>query len=156
MCFRKSYEYTYEYTDAGFTSDDVDTTCQECERTMPAGAQHWYFHGQECELCQTCGHDDSREDEDDVICECEEPDYGNVDGVIVCMDCHRFLQAVEAAEIGAGCSHEDAAPYLTRMVESIRDMGREEAERYWTKARETATDLQASGYLDWLHAKVFK
>src|SRR6185436_18288273 len=125
-----------------------------------------HIYQQEHEECRRCSEGEcecvgSRNDEDDPQdhdCKCAEPNFGETFDYDRCDDCHKFLCAIEAAEIDAGCKPYEARPSLCGMIENITnaDNSMDEAKRYFKKARSMFPELVASKYLAWLWRKMFR
>ena len=127
---------------------DKDRKCMECRAVMPAGSTVFYLHQQEHEECQGC---------DNLECKCdyEEPCFGEVYDYYCCLNCRKFLEAVEAAEIDAGCERSDSRPSYEGMMDEIREGRAGEALKYWRKAKKMYPELKANGYLARLWSMLF-
>ena len=147
MCF---------YNDCDWYAEVVTTTekkltyrmmCDECRRAHDVGDTLKIHEMQEYEDCHRCYEGE--------CCQCAEPDYGEFASYNQCEDCEKFLAAVGAAEVEAGCGSDESLPVPTEMKEAIQEGGKEEAEKYWVKAKAMYPQLIESGYLDWLWGDIF-
>lgn len=132
--------------------------CDECRRVMPAGTAMHHLFLQEHEECRACEADECEclGKGDDHECVCPDPQYGESYDHDECDDCHKFLEAVQAVEIEAGCRRAESRPALGEMVNDINEGGMQEAKRYWQRARLEFPGLAASGYLGWLWRETFQ
>lgn len=159
MCFVHDAEWTAEsYADAMIVAPK-EFTCDECRRTIPAGSParsvSMLEHG-ECRDCEEgcCGCVDALdEDEDpqDHECKCEKPNYGEEYEYQSCDDCRKFLEAVKASELAAGCKEYESQPAFEELIEELATMrlydDEESFQRYIAKAREMFPELESNGYL---------
>ena len=156
MCFINECGWCAEINEEADEIALEKTRCNECDRIIPSGDFMHTIHQQEFEECQACANGECDCHEvDDSCCQCEEPDYGETFDYVRCLQCDRFLKAVEAAEIKAGCSINEARPLMPRMIEDISDGGRQEARKYFKMARVMFPELVASGYLGDLWRRMF-
>lgn len=159
MCFYHSYDWTAEVYEESSSPAESATSCHECDEPIPVGATLHSIYMQQYEDCGTCrkGVCECPKDEDGDCpeCKCEEPNVGEVEDYWRCDGCHKFLQAVEAAELAAGCPRRAARPLLTGMCEEVSNGGRDEARKYFKQARSQFPELVASGYLGRLWRKMF-
>jgi hypothetical protein len=165
MCFiHDDYDWIAQVMDEGDAPAEKDLRCAECHAAIPAGTvRHWVYL-QQHEECDRCFGD---RDEDCPCpapkdrwggceeCKCEEPDFGEHFDYDRCTNCERFLRAVQEAEEEAGCRSSEARPGLGTMIEDINNGDRDDAKRYWKKARELFPELVASGYLGRLWRRCF-
>lgn len=120
------------------------THCDECGADIQVGEMLHHKSFQEHEECRVC-HPDGEESPPDL--EEHEHEFGETSDYDRCDSCDKFLQAVEAAELEAGCSKYDSRPNLAYMIEDIRNGDMDDAKRYWKKAVVMFSELKASGYL---------
>lgn len=157
MCFTNECDWTAEVSNERSEPAEKIVRCDECHRDIQIGATVHHIGQQEYELCHACEFGECKcagnTDEDGHECTCEEPEYGETFHYDRCDDCDRFLKAVEAAEIEAGCKPHHAVPLLLNMIEDIREGGTGEAKRYWKKAVVMFPELRA--YLAWLWREMF-
>lgn len=151
MCFYNRYDGWW--AEVYYKAQKVGPhTCDECNRHLD-GVYHHTF-AQQYEECSRCSRrDDWGEDDADLECHCEEPDYGETSEYTCCHECHLFLSAIEAVEKDAGCSSITQRPMPTRMVEQLQDQGSAELDRYFQKASETHPEM-TGGYLKWIQEKI--
>lgn len=155
MCFLNECDWYATVVERTQKAAEKQVTCDECCRKIAVGGLVHRIHMQECEYCKACenGFCDCPEEE---CCKCEDPNLGETFDYRCCDDCHRFLEAVEAAEVEAGCHRNEARPGLGSMKEEINNGGMDEAKRYWKQATQMFPDLVKSGYLGWLWRKIFE
>lgn len=162
MCFineadwvaRESAEYTYAATQR--------IKCCECRELVGSGALVHYLWLQEYDECQRCEDGECEcpdvEYEGSMLqdcCQCAEPTYGETAELYTCDNCYKFLQAVEATELAAGCRAYEARPLPEMMYDDIQEGGSEEAKKYWKQAICMFPELRTSGYLGRLWRKMF-
>lgn len=153
MCFINDYDWYASVTEKTSYPVEKETRCDECDGIIPVGATVHHIYQQEAEECRACEFGDCQCVGD--CCQCAKPDPGETFDYDRCQDCHRFLEAVEAAEVEAGCSIYEARPPLGQMTEKINDGGRDEAKKYFKKAAKLHPELVKSGYLGWLWREMF-
>jgi hypothetical protein len=160
MCFyNDDYDWIARVVEHADTTATKQTKCDECGSTIPVGANMHTIHMAESEGgCVTCERGDC-ECADDCDsgerCQCETPNYGETFDYERCEGCEKFLRAVEASEVAAGCARHHAQPRLTEMTEEINEGGMCEAKRYFKTARAMFPELVTSGYLGMLWRKMF-
>lgn len=158
MCFYSEPDWYAEIVEEqDLVAGDVSPgRCDECYRPVAPGSPYHIIRMQEYETCQGCEACEELEGDDwDVLCRGEDPNLGETFEYRRCHECHLFLEAVEAAELAAGCRRSDSRPDLTGMVEQIGEGGREEAAKYFRQALRSYPQLRASGYLGWLYKEIF-
>ena len=161
MCFLDhDYDWYASVSERSTVTLEKPTQCQECRRMMQSGETAHHVYMQEAEECVDCEHGDCEcgwNDEAGTFrcCKCPEPSVGNTFDYDCCVECDKFLQAVEAAEIDAGCAISDALPPLTEMMEAIMNGDMDDAKRYFKKAVAMWPELKASGYLGRLWRDMF-
>jgi hypothetical protein len=122
-------------------------TCNECCTKIFPGTPYAHTYMQEWEFCRDCEQSECQCCDTDECCKCEEPSIGETYEENTCLDCHKFLQAIEAAEIEAGCGRNESRPMLGELIESLSNSDRKETKRYWKKARIMFPELVTNGYL---------
>ncbi len=153
MCFTNNdYDWIANVTEESTATASKDIKCDECRRTIPAGVAYHHIHQQESEWCKDCENGDCECVGD--CCQCEHPSTGESFDYDRCLDCNKFLQAVENAELAAGCSISDSRPPLGEMRDTIHEC-KYEAEKYWRQAAKDYPELVKSGYLGWLWRRTF-
>jgi hypothetical protein len=153
MCFVNECDWSPMVNEEADIKACGCTKCDECHAVIEYGDSMHTIYQQESEECLQC-RDGWCECEGDC-CECSDPDFGETFDYVRCEQCDKFLKAVEAAEIEAGCGPHEARPMLSMMVEDINNGGREEARKYFKKAKAMFPELVASGYLGGLWRKMF-
>jgi hypothetical protein len=160
MCFYNDYEWTAEITAEWTAPIEVITKCDECKSHMNVGSEMTFIHMQEYEECYRCAEcecDCPRDKDGDCVgCQCEPPEFGETFDYVRCEQCGKFLKAVEAAELKAGCRLSDSRPALGNMIEEIQDGDNEGAQNYFETAREMFPELVNSGYLSNLFELIFR
>lgn len=162
MCF---YNDDYDWT-AAVCEEDKRTAskpvrCMECRRLIPVGGAVVHVFLRQHEACKNCDEELREEWDDDyeggplTPCADGKHDYGETYDYDRCEDCDQFLQAVQTAELEAGCRLNESRPPLEFMVEYIAEAGIEEARKYFKKARDLFPCLKESGFLGWLWRKMF-
>lgn len=151
MCFvNDDYEWTAYVSVWSKCNAQQPTRCDECSRVIEPGVVVHHLHQEESDECLRCERGDCDcgfgpngvGEVEDKCCACPEPDFGRSFDYDRCDDCDRFLQAVEAAEVEAGCSRDDARPECGKMIEDIGNAGHDEAKRYFAKAYEMFPDIK--------------
>lgn len=164
MCFVHDYDWRAELVERGSHATESGTSCHECYARIGPGETIHTLWMQEHEECQACENGDCAclKNHDDAGCQCEEPVHGESFDWQCCDNCYKFLQAVEAVEVEAGCHRSEARPALTAMIEEVsgsNSVGREEAmpeaRKYFKKAIALFPELKASGYLGKLWKRMF-
>lgn len=154
MCFvneadwvaSESAEYTYAATQR--------IKCCECRELVGSGALVHYLWLQEYDECLAC-YEGECSCPCGECCQCEAPTFGETAELYTCDNCHKFLQAVEATELAAGCRSYEAKPLPEMMYNDIQEVGSEEAKKYWQQAIRMFPELRTSGYLGRLWRKMF-
>jgi hypothetical protein len=155
MCFvHGDYEWIANISHHSDAPAEKETTCDECGCPILVGQMLHHIYQQEYEECRDCEEGDCS-CERDKCCQCKEPDVGNTCDYDRCDQCDKFLQAVEDAEVAAGCSKSDARPALGEMRDDISNGGRDEARKYFVAARRMFPELVASGYLHAMWQRIF-
>jgi hypothetical protein len=152
MCFLNEGDWTASLVEKQDTIAQKETSCDECCTKICVGDPLHTVYMQEHEECGRC---DNGECECDKCCQCPEPDIGETFSYECCDQCHKFLQAVENAELEAGCDRSDSRPSYGAMHEEIRDGGAHEAKKYYTHAARDFPELVQSGYLKELWQEMF-
>jgi hypothetical protein len=149
MCFVNSYDWYAQTVERSTSVVAKERQCMECHRIMTAGQTTHCIHMEEHEECQVCLNKECscRKDE---CCECSSPDFGETYDYERCEECHKFLEAVEAAELEAGCSLNESRPALESMMDELIEA--DDRERYFVKALEMFPELMV--YLDWLRGRL--
>lgn len=159
MCFIGDYDWTAAVVEQQERTAEKPITCMECYRKIQPGKTYRDIYQQEHEECHTCYECECNcpkdADGDCIECCCEKPAFGNTYDYCRCMECDKFLQAIEASELAAGCALSESRPPLGEMTESIQELGADEARRYVQQAAKQFPELVPSGYLGWLWRKKF-
>lgn len=155
MCFVNDYEWTADLVERWTETVEKEVHCDECYRAVPVGAVVHRVFMQEHEECRACFYDGDCECPEGECCKCEKPTFGETFDYFCCDECQKFLGAVSASEVEAGCRPSESLPSLSGMVPEINGGGMEEAKKYFKKARVLHPDLVRSGYLGWLWRKIF-
>jgi hypothetical protein len=159
MCFyNDDYDWRAELIQRQDGVADKPVACYECGDKIKPGqfVHHIYMQEHEDERCEWC--DDGKTSDGT---ECQDCDGKGVRGpgqtydYDRCQNCHKFLQAVESAELEAGCSSYEATPSLEGMIEEIRNSDADEAKRYFKKALRLFPELKRGGYLGRLWNRMF-
>ncbi len=148
MCFYHEYDYCPEVYSKNERMSERPVECEECGATIEPGQTiHSVFMQQyeQCHVCEMgeCVCDHKTNDD----CQCATPVFGETFDYDRCEQCEKFLQAVEDAEVEAGCSKAEARPAFQEMRNDIVDGGMREAKKYFKRARYAYPELVASGYL---------
>lgn len=152
MCFyNEDYDWIATVCEVSTEITDKPTKCRECYHPIQAGEIVHRIHQQESESCKNC----LDEDGDPVKCTCGNPNYGENFDTRQCDGCHKFLQAVDEAELAEGCPPGSRQPNTEMMIETISELGTADAERYFTTARTRFPELIENGYLGRLWKKMF-
>ncbi len=147
MCFSVEADWTAMVSKDTRGPATARTSCDECHRPIEVGQFVLHVHQEESEECLTCSNGYC-ECEDGECCQCEKPDMGEVFDYDRCEECSKFLDAVEAVEVDAGCSSHEARPLLTAMVDDIGCAnGDKSAAEYFDRAKAMYPEIVASGYL---------
>ena len=155
MCFVvDDYDWYPEVQEQHNWVAEKVTRCCECRREMPIGSPVHSTYLQQYEECHNRydGECDCKSQGKDC-CICAEPEFGETFECHTCDDCHKFLKAVQAAEVAAGCSYSESTPPLEQMIEYISNGGAEEAKKYYQQAVKDSPELRP--YLKWLWRKMF-
>jgi hypothetical protein len=161
MCFVAEYDWSAEFVlrSTKIVGVDEKRLCLECYRPIVAGQTYYHVFAQEHEECRDCTNglcDCPKDDDDDCTgCKCDTPNFGEDCEYWTCEECHKFIEAVSAAEIEAGCEIGQSKPMAMQMMEDIGNGDMDEAKKYWKMAVKMYPELRASGYLAWLWQKVF-
>jgi hypothetical protein len=169
MCFiNDNYDWIAEVWEESTETATKPVRCQECREQIPVGGTLHCIHMQEHEECHRCFGDHFDEDDERcpcsalkdrygacTECKCEKPDFGESEDYWRCENCDKFLNAVESAEVEAGCSTHEARPGLGMMLEDIINGDRHGAKRYFKTALAMYPELKASGYLGRLGKFIF-
>ncbi|MDE2100919.1 MAG: hypothetical protein KGL39_26975, partial [Patescibacteria group bacterium] len=151
MCFFNDADWYAEVYEEVISKAEKDFACEECGANVSAGEEYRYIFMQEnedteCEFCEK-----GKERDGTKCLECNgtgSRDPGETFEYARCMECDRFLQAIEAAEIEEGCSRDEARPRLNYLREDIREADPVPMlRRYIKKAIEMFPELKKSGYL---------
>ena len=153
MCFYVDADWYADVVVSTTPVAEKDTRCDECGTAIPAGATFHHTYMQEAEACLNCEHGDCECVGD--CCQCESPTVGETFHYDCCVECFKFLEAVQTAELEAGCAIDEARPPLGDMREYIRDGGMEEAKKYFQLARVRYPELAQSGYLGQMWRRMF-
>lgn len=155
MCFvNDDYDWLAEVVEQ---SDHVllaPIKCDECCRVIEIGETVHHIFMQQYEECHRC-YEGECECEEEKCCQCSLPKFGEMSDYDRCQECDKFLQAVENAELEAGCDRRDSRPPLTEMRSAIGDGGIAEAKRYFKMAKRDFPELAKSGYLGRLWKRMF-
>jgi hypothetical protein len=163
MCFYQSDDYDW-FATINELSDvilDKPRHCTECGRSMKAGEPAVHLFQQEHEECDCCYGDSGpcdcpkNEDDECIECKCEEPNFGESCEDWQCLECNKFLKAIEQVETDEKCPPNERQPAWGQMVDSIREFEREDAIKYFRKAYKMYPELKASGYLKRMWARMF-
>lgn len=154
MCFISEPDWYASIANLGVEPVGAPTRCAECGEVIPVGGIVHTIELIEWEECRRC-EDGECDCGDGECCRCAEPDFGETFRTRHCDSCHKFLEAIRAAEIDAGCPFDESQPNLGEMRQAIRDAGRDESERYFTRAAALFPELVASGYLGRLWRSIF-
>ncbi len=165
MCF---YNGDYDWTAQVVVEQETTTgkrRCDECFTDIPEGQTARFIGMQEYEECRACDNGDCecpRNADGDPVCQdtgcqCDEPDFGESCDYCRCDNCDKFLKAVQAAELEAGCGLDESLPPLCQMTEHIgRGYGdMDEAKKYFKTALKMFPELKANGHLAKLWNKMF-
>lgn len=155
MCFINEAEWAAQVSEKTKQTAVMAIKCDECRRQISMGAEYVHIYMQEAECCVACENGDCDCDLEGECCKCDEPDYGQSFDYDCCLECDKFLQAIEAAEIKAGCSQYEARPMLTEMIEALQEGDEFTERRYVQEALRMFPELKQSGYLGWLWRKMF-
>lgn len=167
MCFASDYDWYAEFIDNSTPIADRDIRCDECHCAIPAGTRYHHTYMQQHEECRDCDNGECEcqpifEDGvqvgrtcEDNGCQCAEPNIGETFEWHCCESCFKFLDAIEAAEVEAGCKRYEARPPLTEMLDSLRNAGARDCKRYYRKASQMFPELVISDYLPKLWRKLF-
>lgn len=153
MCFYADFYYESQ-TKVNFVTTKP-TKCYECRRMIPEGITMIHNSLQEHEECNACNEGEC-ECPDGACCECDEPEYGETLDYDICQECSKFLEAMTAAEIEVGCDSDESQPPVGMMLRELYEIGRDECNRYFNKAKLMYPELVEVGYLNYLEAKLFK
>lgn len=157
MCFVACNDYDWCASVVEWSDGHADgkEKCDECRAAPAAGAFVRRLYQQEHEECRIC-HPDG-EDTPPGVSENDghAHDYGESCDYVRCENCHKFLEAVKAAEIEAGCAPYESRPMLWMMHEDIRNGGADEAKKYWKKAAKMYPELVESKWLGRLWRRLF-
>lgn len=156
MCFYNGCDWTASIVEKSDTVASKATRCDECGAAIDDGAFIHTVYMQEAEECLRCDNGECT-CEEDKCCQCEKPDIGETFDYTQCEGCHKFLEAVKAAEIEAGCNEYTSRPAYTAMIDDIGccNGDRDEAKRYFKKARVMFPELVTTGYLGKLWRRMF-
>lgn len=146
MCFWNECDWHAQVVEHDDEVLDRDIKCFECRRTIKAGQLTHCVFMQEREECREC---------DEVDCTCGEKAFGETYHCRSCDECFKFLNAVSAAEIAAGCNVSESRPSYEGMIEEISNSGMDEAKKYFKRALVTFPELKTSGYLKWFWKEMF-
>lgn len=155
MCFNNDdYDWHAEVMDQSTLTTDKLNHCDECYRDILPGTEFHYVHMRQHEECQLCVEEECDCDEDQC-CQCDVPEFGEEQAYSRCIECDKFLQAVQAAEVAEGCPIYDSRPGLNAMEEEMMERGRGDAKKYFVTARKMFPELVGSGYLKYMWNKLF-
>lgn len=155
MCFTYDADWCAAISEVTDTVATKETRCDECRATIPVGAFLHTVYMQEAEECVLCEYGDCACGVE--CCKCEKPSFGETFDYSRCEGCHKFLEAVKAAELEVGCPEHASLPAYTAMIDDIGccNGDRCEAKRYFKKAKAMFPELVTSGYLGRLWRKMF-
>ena len=135
MCFVNEGDWTAAETYDSILLVDREMSCDECYAKIKPGDVAFWSWACEHETCQTCEQDEDRWENDEYQgCNCGKPDFGETCDYHRCWNCHLFLEAIEAAEIDAGCPKYASRPMLFSLREELVEGGAREAKKYYRKA----------------------
>lgn len=168
MCFYNDYDWTADVVvdrieNEGKEPPPLDQggqhfKCEECGALILAGSPHRYIYQQEHECCQNedCGiyTDDELGEDEEGDCRCDKPDLGETFTYRRCMECDKFLTAVERAEHDEGCARDESRPSLGGMICEIQELERVARARYFRRARRDFPELLTTGYFKRLAKRV--
>lgn len=162
MCFvNDECEWHATVVEKFISIGEEPTQCMECRRDFSVGTTFHCTYMQEDDECGACRDGDCEcpdgdcECPDEDCCSCDEPDYGMTFDYKRCDDCEKYLDAVEKAELAAGCGRDEARPPYEMMIEYIRNGGVSEAKKYFIEAVKRYPELKTSGYLAFLWWRMF-
>lgn len=164
MCFvTDDYDWTVGHQEESSEPATRPLRCGECGCAIAIGqlAHRIYMQeadeGSECLACLngdcSCLWNDEKEESD--CCQCENPSVGETFEYHQCDECHKFLAAIKAAELAAGCREYESQPYLGQMICDVQNGGEREAKKYFQTALRQFPELKASGYLGRLWKRMF-
>lgn len=130
MCFYTGDYDWYAQVNETTTQTKGKSHCVECHRVIVDGEERVCLYQRQYEECHCAKCFDSEEEESSDRCDVTEGDYGETYEADWCMDCRGFLDAVQAAELAAGCRPDESQPYVGRLWESIQEAGAREAKKY--------------------------
>lgn len=153
MCFyHGDYDWTASICDETIEKAKKDIECQECWTEIKINEEYQQIFMQESEECLECENEICY-CEEDKCCQCEKPDYGETYLHRRCLECVKFLQAIEEVEIAAGCKGEETRPPLEHMLESLSYS--DDVNKYFKTALKKFPELKKSGYLKRIYKKVY-
>jgi len=131
MCFvNDDYDWYAEESSRTTVTATSPHFCCECGFQIDIGEEYELLRLQQYEECRLC-YDGECSCLPDQCCQCPAPAFGETSEYVTCLNCTKFLRAVEAAEVESGCHPNEARPHLGQMDSDIRDGGMDEAKKYF-------------------------
>ncbi len=159
MCFyNDDYDWVAAIEDEAERILEKPTRCDECGRKMQVGETAHHVFQQQHEECQACEEGDCDcPDKEDCPhdCKCDEPNFGETFEYDRCVECDKFLKAVEQHETDEQCPPMERQPAYAMMIETISEFERKDALKYFRKAARMFPELKRTGYLKRLWRRMF-
>lgn len=154
MCFIDHSDWYADIYDRSSKPAERPVRCDECHELIGAGQLCHTVFMQQYECCLRCGRagPDSSDPEDRCCC-ADGPNYGEQYDYLSCDNCYRFLEAVESAELAAGCRPHESRPHLGSLLDELGDLGPGHVRNYLLTARQKYPDLKP--YLGRLWKRLF-
>lgn len=148
MCFyHGDYDWYASVVEESDPIAEKATRCHECGEAIAVGEQYHRIYQQEHESCYDC-------EENDCDCKCEKPNLGESYTYWRCMNCHKFLQAVQKHELDEGCRADESQPSLGGMIEELGEFEVSQLVAYFSVAGRMHPEIQQSGYLERLRKRL--
>lgn len=147
MCFvNDDYDWIAEESSRNTSTATAVYACCECGFPINIGEEYELLYLRQYEECHLCYEGECSCDPD-KCCQCDPAYFGETSEYTTCLNCTKFLHAVEEAEVESGCHRNEARPHLSQMEFDIRDGGMDEAKKYFKTARRLFPELVSNGYL---------